>query len=133
MARLSKCDEFNASEIRVALRESERAHDPTAAMFDEMPLRRGDGRADLAVVNGALSGFEIKSGKDSLARLAHQIPLYEAIFDYCHVVVTERHLDAARSSAPSAWGIRLVERLDASVPRFHTIREAWPNRGTDSR
>ena len=60
------------SEIRNTLRAtllSEHAGDPTAVVIDELGICQGSARIDMAVVNGSLNGYEIKSDLDTLARL----------------------------------------------------------------
>jgi len=39
-------------------------------------------RIDIAVINGALHAFEIKSDSDSLDRLPSQIEAYQGVFEY---------------------------------------------------
>jgi hypothetical protein len=46
-------------------------------------------RIDIAVVNGALHGFEIKSDSDSLARLAGQAEQYGRVFDFVTLICVE--------------------------------------------
>lgn len=67
-----------------------------------------EGRLDVVVVNGALSGFEIKSRRDSLARLSRQANLYSRVLDYATLICDERHLDAADAIVPAWWGLRKV-------------------------
>jgi len=55
--------------------------DPSTLVLDELGLQHGKSRADIAVINGDLSGFEIKSDVDSLQRLTRQIERYSAVFD----------------------------------------------------
>src|SRR5690242_4147837 len=70
-------------DIRKALRERLVAeHGPEALIVDEFALCEGLVRADVCLVNGALSGFEIKSAADSLGRLPAQIAGYSRVFDY---------------------------------------------------
>jgi len=44
--------------------------DPDTLVVDELGLKHGKCRADIAVINGHLMGYEIKSDDDSLRRLA---------------------------------------------------------------
>jgi hypothetical protein len=70
--------------IRPALRSRllvEHAHDPETVLIEELGLRRGLVRVDIAVVNGLLHGYEIKSDRDSLRRLAKQVDVYSAVLD----------------------------------------------------
>jgi hypothetical protein len=100
--------------IRRALAAFIREQHSPVTVIDELPLLR-DGRADVAAVNGSLCGYEIKSASDSLARLPRQIPLYEAVFDYCYVVVARRHLHRARTAIPLRWGIFVADECESGV------------------
>src|SRR5262245_51008153 len=123
-------DDYSAEEIRAAMREFVLCKTPSAGMFNELPLCRGEGRADLAAVSNCLVGYEIKSAKDSLTRLKLQIPRYEKIFDYNYVVVTRKHLRAARAAVPLRWGVLLVQSGSA-LPQIHTLRLAARNANID--
>jgi hypothetical protein len=92
-------------DIRVALKKTLREQDSTAAIIDELPLMRGQGRADLAFVNGELCGFEIKSEADSLVRLGVQADNYESVFEFNTIVAAKKHLKLARKKLPQSWGI----------------------------
>ena len=84
------------------------------------------GRVDVLVVNGALSGFEIKSRRDSLARLPRQADLYSRVLDYATVVCPARHLDGADAIIPAWWGLREVALRDEEVT-IEIVREPLPN------
>lgn len=81
---------------------------PDTLVVDELGLRHGSGRADVAVVNGRLLGYEIKSDRDSLARLKKQIPSYDAVFDSITIVVGARHRSTISRRVPRHWGIMLA-------------------------
>lgn len=72
-------------------------------------------RIDVAVVNGALHGFEIKSDCDSLERLDAQITEYSKIFDYVTLVTGNRLFDSARRKIPAWWGLGLAIFTDNAV------------------
>ncbi len=73
-------------------------------------------RIDVAVVNGALHGFEIKSDCDSLDRLSTQITQYGKIFDFVTLVVGRKLLDYGKAEIPKWWGVTLaVGDADSSV------------------
>lgn len=83
-------------------------HGPSTIVLDELGLCQGDVRVDVAAVNGELSGFEIKSPADSLARWPKQRRVYSKVVDRAWLVAPEKTLDAAK--APEWWGlIRIVE------------------------
>ena len=98
-------------EIRDALlsilRESH-AGDDDVALVEELGLCRGEVRVDVTLVNGTLHGYEIKSDRDSLRRLARQVDRYSAVLDRATLVVGERHLLDAASVIPAWWEILLA-------------------------
>jgi hypothetical protein len=88
-------------------------------------------RIDVAVVNGALHGFEIKSDCDGLDRLSTQIAEYGRIFDFVTLVVGKKLLEPGRSDIPKWWGITLATGSDSGValrrirgPKENPAREA---------
>src|SRR5437899_2698377 len=82
-----------------------RFHDaPDTLVLNELGLRHGKCRADIAVVNGRLIGYEIKSDEDSLKRLEEQVQIYSAVFDRASVITGTKHLDAVLSQLPKWWG-----------------------------
>src|ERR1700752_2733932 len=89
---------FSDADIRSALRSWLLAEDGSkgdTVVIDELGICCGVVRIDLAVVNGTLHGYEIKSDIDSLRRLALQIELYSKVLDRATLVVGQRHLDEA--------------------------------------
>jgi hypothetical protein len=52
-------------------------------------------RTDIAVINGSLHAFEIKSDSDSLDRLPSQIEAYQGVFEYITLVCGSRLLKRA--------------------------------------
>lgn len=99
-------------DIRHALKKFLREQDRTAAIFDELPLLRGRGRADLAFVNGELCGYEIKSEADSLVRIGVQADHYESVFEFNTIVAATKHLTTAQTRIHENWGIIEVKRVN---------------------
>ena len=87
-------------------------------------------RVDVAVVNGAFHGFEIKSDRDSLERLGGQIAEYGKIFDYVTLVSGKRLLRSARNKVPTWWGIRVAVDYGDSV-RIRELRKPKKNLNLD--
>ena len=83
--------------------------DPNARIVDEMSVLTGECRIDVALINGRIEGFEIKSESDSLARLPRQALAYGQVFDRLTMVCAERHLDLAFALLPEWWGIEVAE------------------------
>ena len=78
-------------------------------VVQELGLRRSDAIVDVAVVNGSLHGYEIKSDADTLRRLARQVKVYGQILDRATLVVGRQHLVAARRMVPRWWGLIVVD------------------------
>ena len=82
-------------------------------VMEELGLCQGDVRIDVASVNGELSGFEIKSPSDTLARWPKQRRIYSKVVDRAWLVAPGPKLDAAR--APDWWGQIAVFDLDDRI------------------
>lgn len=67
-------------------------NDPTVRIVDEMSVLTGACRIDVALINGRLEGFEIKSDSDSLSRLPRQAFAYGQVFDRLTMVWVSCHL-----------------------------------------
>jgi hypothetical protein len=117
-------------DIREALVKHLRVGDPSAAIFHELSLARGEGRADVVSVNGIMSAYEIKSEQDSLRRLTDQCVRYDRAFDESSVVIANRHLKQVRSHIPERWGIFVVEGGPNDIV-LNRIRSPKANRQTD--
>ena len=118
------------AEIRPALRERlirRHANEADTVLIEELGLRRGKVRVDLTVVNGSLHGFEIKSDRDSLRRLAAQVDLYSQVLDRATLVVGERFAPLATSLVPAWWGVVRVSSSKPGGLRFTTLRRSRLN------
>jgi hypothetical protein len=91
-------------DVRALLREYlEDVHkDTDTRLLEELGLCQGDVRVDVAAVNGELSGYEIKSPSDTLARWPNQCRVYSKVFDRAWLVAPEKTLEKA--GAPEWWG-----------------------------
>jgi hypothetical protein len=88
-------------------------------------------RTDVAVINGALHAFEIKSDSDTLDRLPSQIQAYQGIFEYLTLVCGRRLLERARTAVPRWWGLQKVECRNGQLtmqqvraPRLNPCQDA---------
>lgn len=86
-------------------------------IIHEMKVYRPTARVDVAVVNGEIAAFEIKSDVDNFARLKDQIAGYSAVFDRVSIVTTSRQVKLARQKIPSWWGIAVSDGLSISTKR----------------
>lgn len=121
-------------DIRLALATKLRAEHQDAAenrLWSEFSVLLGAARVDLCLVNGALSGWEIKSPRDNLDRLARQVQSYNQVLDYVSIVASTRDLARVRDRVPKWWGI--VEAVD--TPQGVALRPrrmARQNRSLDA-
>jgi hypothetical protein len=72
-------EHFTDSEIRTALHSKKLSRlrsSQEVLIVDELGLAHARSRVDIAVINGCLHGYEIKSAQDTLARLPAQIATY---------------------------------------------------------
>jgi len=104
---------------------------PEVLVIDELGLKHGKCRADIAIVNGRLIGYEIKSDEDSLDRLVEQVEIYSAVFDRATIIVGVKNAKAARSMVPKWWGIVVGRRLTEREVGFQTLRNADLNKSVD--
>lgn len=79
-----------------------------ARVLHELKVPRPSARIDIALVNGELTGYEIKSDVDSLSRLRSQIPACARVFDRAYLVTTGRHLRSSLKAIPFWWGIAIA-------------------------
>jgi hypothetical protein len=119
--RLRGCDlpitRVRESQIRasllLALRDRHGA-DPNTLIRQELGLCAGARRVDLAMINGELVGFEIKSDQDTLYRLAGQAEAYGQVLDRVTLVTTARYIDKAAALVPTWWGLIRADPADGS-------------------
>ena len=103
------------ADIRYGLRrhlESTFAYDSSTIILEELGICQGIARVDVAVINGDLKGFEIKSNKDTLNRLPLQCSAYSKVFDTLTIVVEVRHLRHVEAIVPKWWGVMLAQDRD---------------------
>jgi hypothetical protein len=124
---------MNDIHIRAALKRQllfQHGTDPDTTIIEELGVQHGASRIDLAVVNGLLHGYELKSDRDTLARLAEQASAYSAVFDLVTLVVAERHVRRASEVTPDWWGLR-VARMESSHLFFRDLKLPMNNPSAD--
>jgi hypothetical protein len=100
-------------------------------IVEEMGIWSGSVRIDVAVINGELQGFELKSERDTLARLESQAELYNQVFDRMTLVTAKRHLDKAVSKVPNWWGITCATMTQSDGAKLCQVRQARRNPNID--
>jgi hypothetical protein len=120
-------------DIRLALiEEMEKRHQYEADTLirEELGLCQGFARVDLAVVNGSVHGYEIKSEQDTLARLPGQAEIYNRTLDFVTIVAAPAHTHKISNIVPKWWGIWIAIQDDQGV-RFESSREPSKNPDID--
>jgi hypothetical protein len=102
-------------------------NDPTTLVIEELGLRHGAGRIDIAVVNGDLHGYELKSDHDTLRRLPRQVGVYNSVLDRVTLVVTSHHLPQASQMIPQWWDVLLAEGNSPGEITFRIVQAGGPN------
>jgi hypothetical protein len=113
-------------DVRLVLhRKLDAAHrgDSDTRILHELGLRHGTCRVDVAVVNGSLHGYEIKSDSDTLDRLPGQVETYAAVLDFATLVVGERHAVHARKQLPKWWGVEVASLNATGEVSLHVHRQ----------
>lgn len=122
------------ADIRSALHarlRSEHGSGQGTRYVDELGLC-GTVRVDVAVVNGTLSGYELKSDRDTLRRLPTQIEYYSKVLDHATLVVGEEHYVRTDgvASLPRWWGV-IVASPSVKGVHLEEVRAAEMNQYLD--
>jgi hypothetical protein len=121
------------ADVRAAVRQmltEQHAGDDDTKIVEEMGIWSGSVRIDVAVINGRLTGYELKSDRDTLDRLPAQAELYSRVFDEVCLVVGARHAGKARRIVPRWWGV-MVATVRKGEVRLQLVREGKPNPAPD--
>lgn len=134
-ARMAVHAQIRDVDIRRSLHaEVRRRHEAEAdtLIVDELGLCQGVARVDLAVVNGSLHGYEIKSECDTLERLPGQRDVCSRSLDYVTIVTSAKHAKKVRGSVPRWWGIWAADPSTVGI-ELREVRAPRPNPGVDAR
>ncbi|MEK9158092.1 MAG: sce7726 family protein [Patescibacteria group bacterium] len=116
--------------IRNTLRERlSHSHEGQAdtKIIEEFGVAHGAARVDVAVVNGSIHGYELKSDLDTLYRLPEQMRIYNLVLDYVTLVVGKQHLREAFNIVPDWWGITIAKFSNSFEVSLCDIRESEQN------
>lgn len=121
------------SRIKQALKQYLRksGKSKNAKLITEMCVDGFSRRADVVLVNGKLTAFEIKGELDSLYRLDGQIETFRKFFESVVVVCAEKHTGAVLSKVPQDVGVWQVNAdgnidiLRVAAIRFNGNIDIW--------
>src|SRR5438105_12527967 len=118
-------------DVRAALHtflQLEHAHElAETRILNELSLC-GMARVDVAVMNGELAGYELKSDRDTLRRLPAQIAVYSQVLDRATLVVADQHLEHGLEALPEWWGI-MVASFERGETHLVRLRPSLLNTG----
>ena len=106
-------------------------NDPSTLVIDELGLDHGRNRVDIAVINGELHGYELKSDSDNLLRLPQQSMTYSSIMDKVTLVVGEKHVQEAINIIPDWWGVKIATMNPRRGVNIVTYRRNKRNKDID--
>ncbi|MFZ1964934.1 MAG: sce7726 family protein [Roseiarcus sp.] len=103
--------EMRDADVRGAVRRrlaADHYGDSNTRIVEEMGVWSSSVRIDIAIINGELTGVELKSDRDTLGRLPLQADLYSRVFDRVELVAGARHVQKAMSFVPDWWKITVA-------------------------
>ena len=122
-------------EIRKALHEKKLCayrSSPDTIIIDELGLSHAKVRVDVAVINGCVHGYEIKSSLDTLERLPVQLELYRQCLEKLTLVCAPRHIERIEKMAPAWSSIVEVNKGSRGGISFSTLRRGHHNPDIDA-
>lgn len=106
------------------------SNDSDTLIVQEMGLWSGAVRVDIAVVNGEMHGFELKSERDNLQRLPAQRRLYDLVFDRVTLVIALKHHEKALPLIPNWWSVYSAVAIGEDID-LQPVREGTVNPSVD--
>ena len=104
---------------------------PDTLVIDELGLAHSRGRIDVAVINGYVHGYEIKSAKDKLERLDSQVKIYQKTLQKLTIVAAPRHVIRVLTHTPEWCGVLEVGLGPRNGIHFSRVRSATRNPDID--
>ena len=98
-------------------------HIHDSIIVEELSVKNGLARIDMAVINGIIHGYEIKSEVDTLNRLSNQIEHYNTSLEKISIAISPLHKEKVIERVPEWWGI--IEITDGNM--IWELRKAKEN------
>ncbi len=100
---------------------------PDTLVINELGLAHAKCRIDVAVINGCIHGYEIKSAIDTLGRLDRQLKIYCQTLQKLTLVVATKHVDAVMGIIPKWCGLIEVKEGPRGGISFHRMQKSQSN------
>lgn len=120
----------NDTAVRAALHRKKLQHlkaMPNTIVVDELGLAHARSRVDVAVINGCVHGYEIKSGQDTLDRLPGQIKIYRETLEKLTIVCASKHIERVEMLVPEWCGILEARQGQRGAIHFSSVRRDRTN------
>lgn len=104
---------------------------PETLIIDELGLAHSRSRIDVAVINGSIHGYEIKSARDTLDRLSMQIDIYRKALQKVTIVAATRHVTQVEKMTPEWCGVIEAQQGPRGGITFRDLRKAYFSPDTD--
>jgi hypothetical protein len=105
---------------------------PDTIVVDELGLAHAKARIDIAVINGCVHGYEIKSSLDKLDRLPSQLDLYRLCLSKLTLVVVPKHVNGTQKIVPIWCGILEARKGLRGSVTFTAVRRGRVNPDVDA-
>lgn len=92
-------------------------------IWSEFSVCLGASRVDVCLINGSLSGFEIKSPRDNFSRLAGQVEHYGRVLDFACVVTGDKRVERVLDSIPHWWGV--LSAAEVATDEQTSVELGW--------
>ncbi|PFJ85176.1 MULTISPECIES: sce7726 family protein [Bacillaceae] len=127
---MEKLKDYHVREELFKYLEEQYVNCSDTIIINELGICQGQSRVDVAVVNGIMHGYEIKSESDTLERLPRQIEYYNKVFDRVTIVVAVDYLEHVKKMVPKWWGIISVRNRHGEI-KLKKLRQGRANKKID--
>ncbi|WP_217578907.1 sce7726 family protein [Mesorhizobium sp. GbtcB19] len=124
---MEKLKDYHVREELFKYLEEQYVNCSDTIIINELGICQGQSRVDVAVVNGIMHGYEIKSESDTLERLPRQIEYYNKVFDRVTIVVAVDYLEHVKKMVPKWWGIISVRNRHGEI-KLKKLRQGRANK-----
>ena len=99
------CGDAQIREALLRRKKTEYARNKDVIVVEELGLAHAKSRIDIAVINGDIHGYEIKSDRDTLARLPNQLDIYRKTLQRLTIVCSNRYIEQVEFMVPEWVGL----------------------------